>query len=366
MGEAAERLALRAYRVREDLGDVHPDDCAGRTREERDEAEDAEDRKRRVALVAKRELPRDERVHEDHQGRAADDHRLAAELVDDEECEDREGEVHGADAHRAGERRHLASRAEDHVEDARRVVVDRVDAGHLVEEGDEEREQDGLQVLALEKRNARAGPDLLQGLLDLAENVRHGLALLGEADTRENAFGLVLAAGANEPARRLGDSGEKRHEDGDRQALHAKHHAPLDHLNRHRVRGEDARKMLAHVAEPAAVDRHPARDEVVRDVADEDAEDDVELVGRDEAPAQTPWRDLDDVERNDDRDASDGETADKAKPAEKVRADRRVRRCKRAANRRDEEQGAHQPQRWTTAPLVGRRSRAEDADHSAY
>ena len=152
MREASERLALCAHGIREHLGYVDPEARARGHGERRYEPEDAEHRQcsRRIR---QRQLPGDEGVHGDHR-RGADHYEDAPpHPVDYGERNRGEDEVHEPHAHRAGECRERRPLAEYHLENPRRIVVDRVDSADLVEERDEERKKDGLQEPALEKRH---------------------------------------------------------------------------------------------------------------------------------------------------------------------------------------------------------------------
>ena len=339
MREASERLALRADGIREHFGYVDPEARAGGHGERRYEPEDAEHRYcgRRIR---QRQLPGDEGVHGDHR-RSADHYEDAPpHLVDYGERDRGEDEVHEPHAHRAGEGRERRPLAEYHLENPRRIVVDRVDSAYLVEERDEERKKDWLQEPALEKRHVDAVRRGEKRSLDLFHGFGDPLAPYA----RENLCRVRNAPHAHKPARGLGNRRKHNHERDDRDALDAEHHAP-----------HDARVEAGHVA----------RDEVVGDVAREDAEDDVELVQAHEKPAPPARRDFDDVQGNDDGNAADGKPADEAEPSERMRA-RGASRSERAAESRNEEENRHRPESRTASEpvawLPGQKHAEERAD----
>src|ERR1041385_5972277 len=202
---AAERLARRAVGVGEDLGDQNPDHGALADRVRRDKGEDAG---RHDGDVAGIEGPRAEAERRDVAERADEQQRAPAEPVDEPEADEGEDEVRDADADRLQQRRLLAETGE--AEYARREVEDRVDAGELVEERDEEGERDGDAEAPGPKALARPHP-LAPSPLRYAQG-----RLFGRGGTRAH----------EQPARALGDAETHHHVDHRRDRGDAEHPAP--------------------------------------------------------------------------------------------------------------------------------------------
>ena len=94
-----------------------------------------------MAKCSREKRPRAQPERGDVAERADVEQRAPAQPVDQPEADEGEDEIRDADADGLQQRGLCAEAGQ--LEDARREVEDRVDAGELVEERDEEREQDG-------------------------------------------------------------------------------------------------------------------------------------------------------------------------------------------------------------------------------
>ena len=159
-------------------------------------------------------------------------------------------------------------------------------------------------------------------------------AVAVDAELREDGPRLVDAAPGHEPAGALGRGEQEEEERRRGDDLDAQHPPPF--------RGPEIH----------------AGDQVVRQERDEDAQHDVELLGRHEAAAEPRRGDLGDVQGRDHRRPADGQPAEEPEGEERVPVPRQG-----AAQRRHEIEDRQHHQRLLPAPDVGglaREDRPED------
>ena len=137
MGEAAESLAFGAMAVGENFGDEDPDDGALADSVGGDEGEDAGGHD---GIVLREEGPCRQAERGDVSEGTDVEKSAAAEAVDQPEPDKSKNQICDADADGLQERGFGAESGE--FEDARREIKDRVDAGKLVEERDQDGEKD--------------------------------------------------------------------------------------------------------------------------------------------------------------------------------------------------------------------------------
>ena len=139
MGEAAEGLALGAMPVGKYLGDKNPDDRSLADGVGRDEGEDADRHQRK--MIGKKG-PGDQAERNDVTERANIKQRAPAQPVNQPESDKSENQIGDADADGLQQRGFCAEAGQ--FKDAGREVQNRIDAGELVEEGDQDGEQNRL------------------------------------------------------------------------------------------------------------------------------------------------------------------------------------------------------------------------------
>ena len=230
-------------------------------------------------------------AHRDQVADGADDHEGATtDAVDDGQSGHCRDQVHQADGDGHEQGRVVVGTRLLH--DLGGVVQDRVDAGELVEHGDEERQGDDLEVAAREELAQGGlrpgGGELVADLLDLFVGLLDGVA---EATADGDRF--LLVAFGHEPAWRFGNRHQEHEEQHRRDDHHAEHPTPRD------LRVVD-----------------DLSDDVVRQIGHEDAEDDVELDEADEAAADPRWGDFRCVDRRAHRRQADADAADEAEDHE--------------------------------------------------
>lgn len=282
---------LRADGVGEDFRDEHPADGSPR-HHERGRVEDDEDERRKADGVGERE--HGEGQHANHHSRGANhQQRLASHAVDREDGHHREDDVDDAHDHRLEHRR--VARGSHVGEDARRVVEHHVDADGLLEEREQDAYHDDLAAVGEE-----AFAPLVDRRLDVGQNRAR---LRGAVDALQNGEGLLVAALECQEARCLGDEQDEQQEGAGREGLREEHAPPAD--GDHRLL--DGFGRIAQIV----------ADEVVDEVDDQHAEDDGELVARDERAADARRRDFGDVHRAQGRGQADAHAADDAVEVER-------------------------------------------------
>ena len=347
--ETAERLALRSDGVRENFRDKDPNDRALRDAEKGDEAQNRRNDDKGVRRVAEPDLPSGQQVHNRRADGAEHQQETASETVDQEERGDRREKIDRAEPDRNAERGLLA---DEHFENARRVIVDRVDAGNLVKHRDGPSEENRRKISLLEERNVLAAFGFRKGRGDFAERRFGG----NVADAGENFLRFLRSSEADELARAFRNREEEDEEERRRERLDAELEPPNNRLERKRRRRKASREAFASAAERAGgVD---LRDVIVRNVRNENTENDIQLVQGDQTTAHRARRRFDDVKRNDDRRTADRETAE---PTHKD--ERRPVRRERATDRRNEVKDRHRDQNRLATENVGRTADSERADN---
>ena len=293
-----------------------------------DEREDAErDDRKRLGI----ERPRAQPERGDIAERPDVEEGAASEAVDEPETDVGEDEVGDADADGLEQRGLLAEPCP--LEDARREVEDGVDAGKLVEEGDEECEHD---------RDPEPPREELGGLCAVAHAVLNRVGEFGDLGIRksgvDHAEGVhpLLAATRvrDQPARALGQAEAHERVNERRERRDPEHPPPrdiwIDIFGEEEVRGE----------------------------SHEDAENDVELEEPGEVAAAFGRRNLRDVERRGDRRGPDADAADE--PGEHERD--RIRREARSDPRKNVEH-ADPVQGEASPELLGRPAADQRPEH---
>ena len=192
----------------------------------------------------------------------------------------REDQVGGADGDCLQVTRNLAEAGLG--EDVVQVIEDRVDARELVKGAGDDSEHDGEEVALLEEW--LGGTFEVQRIYDLFQfGLRVGCA--GQLEDIES-FGVT--AFRDQPARTVGDAEEHGKEEDSGQSGDAEFPAPFLLTKVHRA------------------------DEIVRQIGQQDADDDVDLEGADEASTELGRGQFGDIHGAEDGGTADAEAADKA------------------------------------------------------
>ena len=334
--------------VGEDLGDEHPADGAPREHEGGGIDHDAEHSDDLEASLA--EGGGYAEGSECHAERAPDEERLAAPALYGEHGD--EGEEDVDDAHDDGVdhgvgHAHIA-------EDAGGIVEHGVDAYGLLEDAEHDADEDAEVAVGEEALGAHG-----DGLLDVGEDLCCARAAI---DALEDAEGAVVATYHDEVARRLGHEADEQGEEACGHSFGTEHIAPAG-LDGPRVAaggyGVDA---LAYGFDDGV--GVVAEDEEVDEIDDELAEDDGELVPRDEHAADVGGRHLADVHGADGRgqtyayaanDAVDVEGDEQREGGHAMGMDEELGR--HGAESRDKEEDAGHDERALTAEARGQQAR---------
>ena len=137
MRAAAQALALRAMAIGKYLGDENPDHRSLADRVRGDEGEDAN---RHDQEVPGKESPCHQAKRSDVADRADIKKSAPAEPVDQPESDESKNQIGNADADRLQQRGFRGEAGQ--FKDAWREIQNRIDARHLVEEGDQDGQQD--------------------------------------------------------------------------------------------------------------------------------------------------------------------------------------------------------------------------------
>ena len=197
-------------------------------------------------------------------------------MVDDRHRRHGDDEVHQADNHRLLQGRLRASPR--HLEDVGRVVNHHVDARKLIEHRDRHGQQDWLGITAAEERLFQRVMGQIERGLDFADFVFHVAGV--RAATPKHVAGLVHAAFGHQPAWALRRDEQEQEE-------------------RRRGKGHDAEHpAIVNVAQGFAGD---ISDHEIREICQQDAQHDVELLERHQPAAVLGGGDFGDVHGRDDR-----------------------------------------------------------------
>lgn len=149
--------------------------------------------------------------------------RAPAKAVDECQSDKGEDQIGDADADRLKQRRLFAHAG--HFEDPGCEIENRIDAGELVEKGDEEREQNGNpQAAGPEPRAAAAFADGPLDAVCLSHDFRLGAA--GADDTKHFDSLLPIPGPADQPARAFRQADAKHRINQRGECLRAEHPAP--------------------------------------------------------------------------------------------------------------------------------------------
>ena len=325
---------------------MNPADRTPRHHERRG-VEDDEHQRRDADGVGERQ--RREGRHADHHARGPDDEqRLAAHLVNGEDRHDGEDDVD--DAHDDGLKHRGVARSAHVLEDARGVVEHDVDADGLLEERQQDADQDHGRAV---------GEELFALFVHRGLDVVEDRACLGRAvDAFEHGESLGVAAPQGEEPRGFGHEHDQQEEGARRESLGEEHPPPAD-LDHGGLDG------FARVAEVVA-------DQVVDEIDDQHAEDDGELIARDERAADLRRGDLGDVHRADGRGQSDADSADDAVDVERHQQRKRSLAVGEDAalgpprtDGRDEEEHRRHDERTFAPEARGQQPRDRTADDAA-
>ena len=210
--------------------------------------------------------------------------------------------------------------------DVVQVVEDGVDAGELIECADGDGEKERVAVLPAEDGLVRGGVLFGQG----------------GANVGELGFGIWLAHHLEHC-----EASSMRSLEADQRGLRGMPKSSTRKIER--GNGSDA-----HLPAPLGCAQMQSADEVVGGVGDQDAEDDVELEGADQAAAPLGGRQLCNVDGAEHRGSADAESADEAEDHE-----RRPVPGKRAADGRDDIEDGGDAQGFAAAELLADDSRRQ-------